>query len=188
MAEENTTHSNSKHLEKATFAGGCFWCMEGPFEAQEGVITVTSGYTGGSVEDPTYDQVCSGETGHTEAVQVTFDPQIVSYNTLLEIFWRNIDPTDPTGQFADKGSQYRSEIFYYSEGQKEKALQSKVALEKINKFSKPIVTNITKAAPFYLAEDYHQEYYKKNPMRYQFYKSNSGREKFLKEKWDKEKK
>jgi len=172
-------------LEKATFAGGCFWCIESAFDEIRGVKEAVSGYTGGKTEKPTYIEVSSGKTGHYEAVQVTFDKEKITYNELVEIFWQQIDPTDPTGQFADKGSQYKTAIFYHNEEQKVIAEESKKKLEKSGKFDKPIVTEIKEAKEFYPAEDYHQDYYKKCPVRYQNYKVGSGRESFLKRTWKK---
>jgi len=172
-------------LEKATFAGGCFWCIESAFDELEGVKEAVSGYTGGKIEKPTYMEVSSGKTGHYEAVQVTFDSKKITYNELVEIFWQQIDPTDPTGQFADKGSQYKTAIFYHNEEQKNIADESKKKLEKSGKFDKPIVTEIKEAKEFYVAEDYHQDYYKKCPVRYRNYKVGSGRESFLKRIWKK---
>lgn len=169
--------------EKATFAGGCFWCMEAPFDKLDGVVSVTAGYTGGSVKTPTYEQVSAGVTGHTEAVQIVFDPVRVSYARLLEIFWHNIDPTVKDRQFCDIGNQYRSGIFYHSEQQRQVALQSKSALDRNKPFREPIVTEITAATEFYPAEEYHQHYYKKNPLRYKYYRSSCGRDKRLKELW-----
>lgn len=173
--------------EIATFAGGCFWCMEPPFETLPGVYQVISGYTGGTKKNPTYEEVCSQSTGHIEAIQITFDPEKVSYEKLLEVFWRNIDPTDAEGQFVDKGSSYISKIFYHNEDQKIKAEKSKEELEKSKKFSKPIVTGIVAASDFYPAEDYHQDYYKKNTLRYKFFRFNSGRDQFLEKTWTKDK-
>ncbi len=184
FAQENKA-ANNEHLEKAVFAGGCFWCMETPFEKITGVKEVISGFTGGGTEDPTYREVSSGRTGHCEAVEVIYDPQRVSYSKLLNIFWHNIDPTDPGGQFNDRGNQYRTEIFYFSEEQKQLAERSKKKLEKSGVFKKTIVTNITPAATFYPAEDYHQDYYKKNPIQYKFYRFNSGRDQFLDGIWGK---
>jgi methionine-S-sulfoxide reductase len=169
----------STNLSKATFAGGCFWCIESAFIGTKGVTKVTSGYTGGSVENPTYEQVGTGQTGHFEAVQVDFDPKEVSFEKLVEIFWLQIDPTDPDGQFADRGSQYRTAIFYFDEEQKRVAEKSKEDLEKSGKFSKPIATQILPAKDFYPAEDYHQQYAKKNPLRYNLYKVGSGRAAFI---------
>lgn len=170
-------------MEKATFAGGCFWCMESPFEELDGVEEVVSGYTGGHKKDPTYQEVSSGKTGHMEAVQVTFDPSELTYKKLLDVFWMQIDPTDPNGQFADKGSQYKTAIFYHSKEQKRLAEESKKELEESGRFEEPIVTEILKASMFYKAEDYHQDYYKTCPIKYDTYKKGSGRAKFIKEKW-----
>lgn len=172
----------------AIFAGGCFWCMEGPFEAENGVIDVRAGYTGGSTKDPSYEEVSTGSTGHIEAIKVTYDPKKVSYERLLEIFWHQIDPTDAKGQFADKGSQYITAVFYLDEEQKKAAEKSKAELEKSGIFNKPIVTSIRAASDFYDAEEYHQDYYKTNPFHYGMYKKGSGREAFLKKTWKDEKK
>ena len=169
--------------EKATFAGGCFWCMEPPFAKLEGVIDVRSGYTGGKKTDPTYEGVSSGVTGHTEAVQVTFDPKKIGYEKLLETFWKSMDPTDAGGQFADRGNQYRSGIFYHSAEQQRAAEASREKLEKSGRFKSKIVTEITKASNFYPAEEYHQHYYKKNPLRYKYYRYTSGRDQFLDKVW-----
>lgn len=179
-----TGERDMKNYEIATFAGGCFWCMEEAFEKIEGVIEVISGYTGGYKENPTYEEVCSGNTGHYEAIQVIFDPEKISYEELLEIFWINIDPTDLEGQFVDKGSQYRTAIFYHNENQRISAIKSKELLEKSGIFKKPIATEIRKFEKFYPAEDYHQDFYKKNPVRYCIYKASSGREEFIKKLWD----
>ena len=154
--------------EAATFAGGCFWCMQPPFEKLKGVVEVVSGYTGGTGENPTYEDYA--RKGHIEAVQITYDPSIISYNPLLDVFWRQIDPTDAGGQFVDRGPQYRSAIFYHNQEQKSLAEKSKEELEKSGRFDKPIVTDIIKRTTFYKAEDYHQDYYKKNPVRYKFYR------------------
>ena len=167
----------------ATFAGGCFWCMEGPLEALDGVHSVVSGYTDGEIQNPTYQQVSSGGTGHAEAVQVTYDSTEVSYQQLLEVFWRQIDPTDPGGQFADRGSQYRTGIYYHDEEQKALAESSKQELGDSGKFDKPIATEIKAASTFYPAEDYHQDYYKTHPTRYKMYKIGSGRDGYVKETW-----
>lgn len=171
----------------ATFAGGCFWCMEPPFEPLPGVSSVVSGYTGGKELNPTYDQVSSGETGHAEAVQITYDPAVLTYDKLLETFWRNIDPTTRNGQFADKGTQYRTAIFYHTDEQKRLAEASRDRLAKSGKFDKPIVTEIVPASAFYPAEDYHQDFYKKNPLRYNSYKIGSGRAGYLKKTWGSDK-
>jgi methionine-S-sulfoxide reductase len=173
----------NNNYEKAYFAGGCFWCMEPPFEALEGVIEATSGYMGGTVENPTYEEVTTGETGHAEVVEILFDPEIISYEELLEVFWRNIDPTALNYQFADVGSQYRTEIFTVGDEQSKLAEQSKVDLENSGKFDKPIVTAISVAPEFYIAEDYHQDFYKKQSMRYQMYAKASGRKGFLEDTW-----
>lgn len=170
-------------LDKATFAGGCFWCVEADFEKVDGVVEVISGYTGGQVENPTYHQVSSGKTGHVEAVQVIYDPKKVDYKKLLDIFWRHVDPTDPGGQFVDRGSQYRSAIFYHDEEQKRLAEESKRELEASGRFDKPIVTEIVKSTPFYPAEDYHQGYHKKSPLSYKSYRFNSGRDRYLEKTW-----
>jgi peptide methionine sulfoxide reductase msrA/msrB len=175
-----------ENMEKATFAGGCFWCMEPPFENLPGVSEVISGYTGGTKKNPTYEEVSSQTTGHIESIQIIYDPKIVSYEKLLEVFWRNIDPTDSEGQFVDKGSSYVSKIFYHNEEQKQKAQKSKEDLEKSKKFNKPIVTQIVALTEFYPAEDYHQDYYKKNKLRYKFYRFNSGRDQFLEKVWAKD--
>lgn len=170
--------------ETAVFAGGCFWCMEPPFEKLEGVREVISGYTGGLKENPTYEEVSSGGTGHLEAVQVIYDPAKVSYSKLLDVFWRQIDPTDAGGQFVDRGAQYRSAIFYHSEEQRRLAEQSKEAIGQSGRFSKkPIVTEILPEGRFYRAEGYHQDYYKENPIRYRLYRFNSGRDQFLRKVW-----
>jgi len=169
----------------ATFAGGCFWCMEPPYDEIPGVISTTSGYIGGQKKNPTYEEVSSGRTGHTEAVQVVYDPKKVSYQKLLDVFWMNIDPTTPNAQFCDHGSQYRSGIFYHNEEQMRLALASRDQIERTKRFREPIVTEITKAATFYPAEDYHQDYYKKNPLRYKFYRANCGRDQRLEQLWGK---
>jgi peptide methionine sulfoxide reductase msrA/msrB len=174
---------NGRNLEKATFAGGCFWCMEPPFEKLDGVVEVVSGYTGGTKEDPTYEEVCSGQTGHLEAVQVVFDPGKVSYSELLRVFWQNIDPTDAGGQFVDRGSQYGTGIFYHNDVQKALAERSKELLEGAGIFATPIVTEIRESTRFYNAEDYHQDYYKKCPVRYKGYKALSGREQYIQKVW-----
>jgi len=169
--------------EKATFAGGCFWCMEAPFDKLPGVVSVTPGYTGSSVKNPTYQQVSAGGTGHAEAVQIVFDPSKTNYSKLLDIFWHNIDPTVKDRQFCDIGNQYRSGIFYHGEEQRRLAEQSKSALEKNKPFKGPVVTEITPASEFYPAEEYHQHYYKKNPLRYSYYRTSCGRDQRLKELW-----
>lgn len=161
---------------QATFAGGCFWCIEAAFEKLDGVKEAVSGYTGGQKENPTYEEVCSGTTGHLEAVRVTYDPSKIGYRQLLETFWEKIDPTDDRGQFADRGSQYRTAIFYHTPEQKRLAEESKAGLERSGRYDKPIATEIRAAAVFYPAEEYHQDYYRKNAARYEFYHSHSGRE------------
>lgn len=167
--------------EVATFAGGCFWCMEPPYDKLDGVLSTTSGYAGGRTEDPTYREVSSGRTGHLEVLQVEYDPSRVSYEELLEVFWRNIDPHDPRGQFCDKGEQYQAAIFALNDGQRAAAEASKTAVEA--ELSEPVVTEIRPAAKFYPAEDYHQDYYKKNPVRYKFYRWNCGRDQRLQQVW-----
>ena len=177
--------SNTPPKAVATFAGGCFWCVEADFDKVAGVISTTSGYAGGSVANPTYYQVSAGSTGHTEAVEVTFDPAKISYDKLLDVFWVNHDPTVKDRQFCDAGSQYRPEIFYHSEEQKRLAEASKAKWEKQKPFRQPILTPITQASEFYPAEDYHQDYYEKNPLRYKFYRLNCGRDQRLEELWGK---
>lgn len=173
-------------MERATFAGGCFWCMEAPFAALEGVSGVTYGYMGGHKDNPTYEEVSDGITGHAEVVQMDFDPSRISYEKLLEVFWMNIDPTTPNQQFADQGSQYRSAIFFHTPEQQRLAEESMNKLEASRRFGdKKIVTEITAASAFWPAEDYHQEYYKKNPTRYKLYRQQSGREGFLRNVWEK---
>lgn len=169
--------------EKATFAGGCFWCMVKPFDQWDGIHEVISGYTGGHVENPSYEDVKSGESGHYEAVEITFNPDIFPYEEILKIYWQQIDPTDDEGQFFDRGPQYRTAIFYHSEEQKVKAEQSKQNLEESGKFSKPIVTKILPATPFYPAEEYHQAFYKKNPEKYKQERIESGRDAFIEKHW-----
>ncbi len=170
-------------LERATFAGGCFWCMEAPFDKLPGVVSVTVGYTGGHVQNPTYEQVSAGGTGHAEAVQIVFDPARISYSKLLEVYWHNIDPTVKDRQFCDVGHQYRNAIFVANEEQRRVALQSREALEKTKPFRDSVVTEIDPAGEFYKAEEYHQHYYKKNPLRYAFYRAACGRDRRLKELW-----
>jgi len=170
-------------LRIATFAGGCFWCTESDFERLPGVVKVISGYTGGHKENPAYEEVSSGSTGHVEAIQVYYDPDKLTYMELLDYFWRHIDPTDSGGQFVDRGAQYRSAIFYHDEEQKRLAEKSKEELDRSGKFDKPIATEIIKFTKFYDAEEYHQDYYKKNPLRYKYYRYGSGRDQFLKKAW-----
>ncbi|TYO93789.1 peptide methionine sulfoxide reductase msrA/msrB [Desulfallas thermosapovorans DSM 6562] len=177
------TKNNEKHLELATFAGGCFWCLVAPFQQLPGVVKVLSGYTGGHKEFPTYEEVCSNTTGHYEAVQITFDPDICPYEKLLDTYWRQIDPTDAGGQFADRGPSYRTAFFYHNQNQKEKAEASKRAIEESGRFDKPIATQIIEASPFYPAEEYHQNYHQKNPEHYGMYRRGSGRTKFIEKYW-----
>lgn len=178
LAEEPLT----KHAT-AVFAGGCFWCIESDYEKLEGVIEAVSGYTGGSAETATYKQVGSNQTGHYEALQVTYDPAKISYAELVEFFWRHIDPTDAGGQFCDRGESYRSALFYASEAEHQIALMSKQALANQRPFEQPVVTPLKEATPFYPAEDYHQDYYKKNPLRYKYYRFNCGRDARVKKLW-----
>ncbi len=171
-------------LDTAIFAGGCFWCMVSPFDKLPGIEKVVSGYTGGHVANPTYEEVCTGKTGHTEAVEITFDPEKMPYQKLLQYYWQVTDPTDAMGQFQDRGDQYRPVIYYNSPAQKEAAEKSKQELAESGKFDDPIVTQIEPAQPFYPAEEYHQDFYKKDPLRYTMEEAG-GREKFIKEHWDK---
>lgn len=179
MVDKMTEHK----VELATFAGGCFWCMVKPFDQQPGIIRVVSGYTGGIKENPTYQEVCADLTGHYEAVQITFDPTIFSYEQLLDIFWQQIDPTDAGGQFYDRGTSYQTAIFYHNEKQKQIAENSKLQLEQSGTFSAPIATKILPVKSFYPAEDYHQNYYKKNPLHYERYQLGSGRKAFIEKYW-----
>lgn len=167
----------------AIFAGGCFWCMEPPFDGLDGVVSTTSGYTGGHVPNPGYEAVSSGRTGHAEAVRIEYDPEKISYEQLLDVFWRNIDPTDPDGQFCDRGSQYRAQIFYQDEGQRAAAERSRAALVANTPFARPVITEIVPATKFYSAEEYHQDYYLKNPLRYKFYRHRCGRDERLEALW-----
>lgn len=187
LNNQNSKQSSSVegfgNLEQATFAGGCFWCSEATFEKVKGVVAVVSGYSGGNVENPTYEQVCSGRTGHYEAVRVYYDPEMVSFKDLMDVYWRHIDPTDPRGQFADTGSQYKTAVFYHNEEQKNIAENSKRELAGAGKFDHPIVTEILPLVTFYPAEEYHQDYYKKQANRFNAYKRLSGREKFIDETW-----
>ncbi len=181
------TVASDPNLATATFAGGCFWCMEGPFDHLDGVISTTSGYTGGTKVNPTYSEVSAGGTGHVEAVQVVYDPTKVSYEALLQVFWQNVDPVDNRGQFCDKGSQYQAKIFAHGDDQQTLAEQSKQALSRQAKFRKtPIVTAIEPAQTFYPAEDYHQDYYLKHQLRYKYYRTACGRDRRLAEVWDDE--
>jgi peptide-methionine (S)-S-oxide reductase len=180
---ESLGESDKSGLAKATFAGGCFWCMEPPFDKLEGVVETTSGYTGGRQTNPTYEQVSSGGTGHFEALQIDYDPEKVSYSKLLEVFWLNVDPTDPAGQFCDRGEQYRTAIFYHSDEQRRLAEESKKKLKESGRLPKDVVTPILPASTFYIAEEYHQDYYKKNPIRYKFYRTSCGRDRVLRGLW-----
>lgn len=175
--------AGARPLAKATFAGGCFWCMEEAFEGVEGVVSVTSGYMGGHKANPSYEDVSAGGTGHAESVEVQYDPMAVTYDRLLAVFWRNIDPTTPDRQFCDRGTQYRAAIFYHDAEQRRLAEESRQALEQSKPFREPIVTQIVPAAAFYPAEEYHQDFYKKNPVRYKFYKYNCGRSQRLEALW-----
>ena len=185
-ASKQSTSKVSKKsgtIETALFAGGCFWCMEHPYENQPGISKALSGYTGGEKQNPTYNQVASGSTQHVEAVEIHFDPEVISYNDLLQIFWRNIDPTDAGGQFVDRGKQYTTGIFYKNNQQKKSAEQSKKRLEGKNLFNKKIITKIVPAGQFYPAEEYHQDFFKKNYIRYRIYRAGSGRDEFIKRIW-----
>ena len=183
FAKDKGHAASVPRLEKALFAGGCFWCMESAFDKLEGVKAVISGYTGGHKKNPTYEEVSSGATGHAEAIEITYDPAVISYSKLLDVFWHNIDPTVKDRQFCDVGAQYRTAIWYQNEEQRRLAEESKKALEKSHRFKGPIYTEITQAAQFYPAEEYHQKYYQKNPLRYKFYRHNCGRDQRLKELW-----
>jgi peptide methionine sulfoxide reductase msrA/msrB len=182
LGEEKDYESLSEY-GTATFAGGCFWCMEAAFESVDGVVEAVSGYTGGTVANPTYQQVSMGNTGHLEAVQVYFNPDVVSYSELVDVFWRSINPTDAEGQFVDRGSQYATAVFYHDLTQKALAEASRDTLEASGRFDKPIVTGIVEFSVFYEAEEYHQDYYKKNVLNYELYSRASGREEFLEEHW-----
>jgi len=186
--KEESLKEKQANLKVATLAGGCFWCIASDFEKVFGVAKVISGYTGGHKENPTYEEVSTGKTGHYEAVQVYYNPSKVSYEQILDIFWRHIDPTDPSGQFADRGSQYRTAIFYHDEEQERIAERSKEDLEKSGRFTKPVVTQILKFSRFYEAEFYHQDYHKKSPIRYKLYRQGSGRDQFIDETWGTEQK
>jgi peptide-methionine (S)-S-oxide reductase len=181
--QSGTTAQPANGPATAIFAGGCFWCMEPPFDKLDGVVVTTSGYTGGTKANPRYEEVTSGRTGHYESVRIDYDPAKVSYETLLQVFWRNIDPLDARGQFCDKGPMYRSAIFPVDEAQRTAAEASKAALEKSGKLPGTVVTQILPAAPFYDAEDYHQDYYKKNSLKYTYYRWNCGRDRRLEQLW-----
>ena len=183
VAQQDSNTVTDDGQAVATFAGGCFWCMEPPYDKLDGVLATTSGYTGGDTVDPTYEQVSAGGTGHAEVVQITYDPSKVSYDELLEVFWRNVDPLDAGGQFCDRGEQYRTGIFVHDEEQQRLAEASKQDLEESKRFDRPIVTEIVAVGPFYPAEDYHQDYYEKNPIRYNVYRWNCGRDQRLAQVW-----
>jgi peptide-methionine (S)-S-oxide reductase len=183
LAAAQTSGGAQPELKTATFAGGCFWCMEAPFDKLDGVVGVTVGYTGGTKPNPTYEQVSAGSTGHAESVQFKYDPAKIGYAKLLEVFWHNIDPVTPNAQFCDHGTQYRSAIFYHDEEQKRLAEASKAELAKSGRFQQPIVTEIVPASTFWPAEDYHQHYYVKSPLRYKFYRSACGRDRRLEQLW-----
>ena len=183
LASSLNTLAAENKTEIATFAGGCFWCMEPPFDKLDGVLSTTSGYIGGHKADPTYQQVSAGGTGHTEAVQIKYDPAIISYTELLTVFWKNIDPTTSDRQFCDRGSQYRPGVFYHDEAQKIAAEKSLQSIRQSKTFDEPIVTEITAASTFYPAEDYHQDYYQKKPLRYKYYRFACGRDQRLEELW-----
>ena len=180
---KNMESGKNSGYGEATFAGGCFWCMQPPFDSLTGVVETVVGYSGGKEENPTYEQVWQGRTGHAEAIRVVYDPEKIGYGTLLETFWINIDPTQEDGQFADRGRHYRTAIFYHDDSQKEEALLSKKKLEESGKFKKPIATSVEKFVSFYRAEEYHQKYYEKKPIHYGNYKRGSGREGFIKRTW-----
>jgi len=182
---KNAVRTSTK-LEKATFAGGCFWCMQPPFDRLEGVVATTVGYAGGHKAEPNYEEVSSGTTGHAESIEIVFDPAQVTYYELLDLFWRNVDPTTRDRQFEDAGGQYRTAIFFHSEDQRKQAMISKEKMERSGKFGdRPIVTEIVPASTFYPAEEYHQKYYQKNNVRYKFYRINSGRDQYLAKTWGK---
>jgi len=178
-----TSVQAAEKQETATFAGGCFWCMEPPYEKLPGVVSVVSGYIGGTKADPTYEEVSAGGTGHAEAVRIVYNPRKISYPQLLEVFWRNVDPTTPNAQFCDVGDQYRSAIFYHDESQRKAAETSKRAVERKKTFKEPVVTQIVPATRFYPAEEYHQDYYRKNPVRYKYYRHRCGRDQRLRQLW-----
>ncbi|PKR78784.1 peptide-methionine (S)-S-oxide reductase [Halalkalibacillus sediminis] len=173
--------NNNKSV--ATFAGGCFWCMVKPFDQWEGVYSVISGYTGGEIKNPSYEQIKTGNTGHRESVQITYDPERISYETILDLYWTQIDPTDPDGQFQDRGPQYQTAIFYHDEDQRMLAEKSKEELQKSDRFNQPIVTEILEASDFYPAEEYHQDFYIKNPEEYKKDREQSGRDEFIERNW-----
>jgi peptide methionine sulfoxide reductase msrA/msrB len=184
MSMVTTSAMAAAQYEQATFAGGCFWCMVHPFDQLEGVVETVSGYTDGTADNPTYQQVCSGNTGHTEAIQITYNPSEITYQTLLDKFWRQINPTDAGGQFVDRGSQYRTGIYYHNEEQRKLAEKSKKELNTSEKYARPVITEIKKAGKFFKAEEYHQGYYKKSPVHYKTYRRHSGRDAFLGKIWE----
>lgn len=185
-AESKNAVKTSPKLDKATFAGGCFWCIQSPFDRLKGVVSTVVGYTGGNKKDPTYEDVLSGTTGHAESIEIVFDPAQVTYPELLDLFWRNVDPTTHDRQFVDVGDQYRTALFFHSEEQRMQAVASKEKMERSGEFgNKPIVTEIVPASTFYPAEEYHQKYYQKNGVRYKFYRINSGRDQYLEKTWGK---
>ena len=184
-AEQDSSMSQDNGYEVATFAGGCFWCIQPPFDKLNGVVKTTVGYTGGKEKNPTYEQVSSGTTGHAESIEIIYDPKKITYDEILQVFWMNINPMDSGGQFVDRGKQYRPAIFYHNEAQKEAAEASKKKLEESGRFDKPIVVEIVEATAFYPAEDYHQEFYKKSPVRYKTYRWGSGRDQFIEKYWGK---
>jgi methionine-S-sulfoxide reductase len=181
--ESKGANIDNKEIEKAVFAGGCFWCMQNPYDELKGVVSTAVGYTGGNKDNPTYEEVCAGNTGHAEAIEVLYDPLQISYTELLNVFWRNIDPTTLNRQFADAGTQYRTAIFYHNEEQKQSAESSKREMEQSGIHDDSIATEITPVSTFYKAEDYHQKYYEKCPLKYKMYKSGSGREQYLEDMW-----
>jgi len=183
LATTLNTLAEDSNTEIAIFAGGCFWCMEPPYDKLDGVISTTSGYTGGHKADPTYKQVSAGGTGHTEAIQIEYDPAKISYEELLVVFWKNIDPTTSDRQFCDQGSQYRSGIFFLNEAQKSAAEKSLKTIQQTKPFDEAVVTEITSASTFYPAEEYHQDYYQKNPLRYKYYRYSCGRDQRLEQLW-----
>ncbi|GJL63788.1 MAG: peptide methionine sulfoxide reductase MsrA [Nitrospirales bacterium] len=182
-SQASSPNTDKMNYEKATFAGGCFWCMEPPYDKLEGVISTTSGYIGGHTANPTYEEVSAGGTGHAEAIEVIYDPSKITYAALLEVYWKNIDPTTPDRQFCDHGDQYRPEIFYHTVEQRQLIEASKKLIEETKTFPEKIATEISAAMEFYPAEDYHQDYYQKNPLRYKFYRYSCGRDQRLKELW-----
>jgi len=183
QAKEGAPATGVRRVEKATFAGGCFWCMEAPFDKLDGVVSVTVGYTGGRTVKPTYEEVSAGGSGHAESIEIVFDPAKIGYDKLLAVFWRNVDPTTPNRQFCDVGTQYRTAIFYHGEEQKRLAEATKKALEESRRLPGGIATEIVPAAAFWPAEEYHQHYYRRNPVRYKFYRYNCGRDRRLEELW-----